>query len=113
MAGVKGRSGPNKKHGELGTIGAERLRAKIKAGMILDRLKKHVLGEDEMSATQIRAAEILLNKTLPNLQQTDSNVNVTGDLIIERTSYADNPAVPVGTAAISDETPTPPAGQRH
>lgn len=35
-----------------------------------------------MSATQIRAAEILLNKTLPNLKQSDDSLTVEGDLSV-------------------------------
>jgi len=44
--------------------------------MIADRLDKHILGEVEMTATQIRAAEILLNKTLPNLSATELKATV-------------------------------------
>jgi hypothetical protein len=37
--------------------------------MIVKRLQDHILGEVEMNATQIRAAEILIKKTLPDLSQ--------------------------------------------
>lgn len=37
------------------------------SGAIMARLAKHVLGEDEMTSTQVRAAEILLRKTVPDL----------------------------------------------
>lgn len=40
---------------------------KIKVGVILDRLAKHVHGEIEMTSSQIKAAEILLRKTVPDL----------------------------------------------
>jgi len=49
-----------------GTVG-EMWRERIKAGKILGRLMRHVEGEIEMSSTQIRAAEILLKKVLPDL----------------------------------------------
>lgn len=46
--------------------GAE-LRQKIKAEELIGCLLAHVKGKSEMSATQIRAAEILLRKCLPDM----------------------------------------------
>lgn len=46
----------------------ERTRAKIQTSQIINRLEKLVNGEIEMSSQQVRAAEILLRKTLPDLQ---------------------------------------------
>jgi hypothetical protein len=46
---------------------SENTRQRIKTTMLAERLMKHVAGEVEMSSTQIRAAEILLRKTLPDL----------------------------------------------
>ncbi len=46
----------------------ERTRAKIQTSQIINRLEKHVKGEVKMTATQVRAADILLRKTLPDLQ---------------------------------------------
>lgn len=43
-------------------------RNKIKTSMLLNRLMEHVLGECEMSATQVKAAETLLKKTLPDIK---------------------------------------------
>jgi hypothetical protein len=51
-------------------------RDRIKTSMLVNRLADHVLNGQEMSPTQIRAAEILLKKTLPDL----SAVEQTGDL---------------------------------
>lgn len=48
---------------------------KIRIGVILDRLSKHVDGELEMSSTQIKAAEILLKKVVPDVARTE----VVGD----------------------------------
>lgn len=48
---------------------------KIKVGVILDRLSKHVDGEAELSASQIKAAEILLKKVVPDVARTE----ITGD----------------------------------
>lgn len=39
----------------------------IRAGYLVSRLEKHADGEIEMSPTQIRAAEILLDRALPKL----------------------------------------------
>jgi len=58
-----------------GTVG-EMWRERIRAGKILAKLMKHVEGEVEMSATQIRAAEILLKKVLPDLSSIEHKGNV-------------------------------------
>lgn len=44
-----------------------RTRAKIQTTQLIKRLLQHANGEVEMSATQVRAAEVLLKKTLPDL----------------------------------------------
>lgn len=41
-------------------------REKIRVGMLLNHLRNHVLGRHEMTPTQVRAAEILLRKVLPD-----------------------------------------------
>ncbi len=53
----------------------ERTRAKIQTSQLINRLISHVNGEVELSTTQVRAAEILLKKTLPDL----SSVEVGSD----------------------------------
>lgn len=52
-------------------------REKIKASMLLNRLQDHVEGKVEMTSTQIRAAEILLKKCLPDLTE-NTNRNNSG-----------------------------------
>lgn len=47
------------------------VRAKIQASVIINRLQKHIAGKVDMSASQVTAARILLDKTLPNLQATE------------------------------------------
>lgn len=54
----------------------QRTRDRIKTSMLVNRLSDHVLNDAKMSQTQIRAAEILLNKTLANLSATE----ITGDV---------------------------------
>ena len=43
-------------------------RLKIKTSQIVNRLMAHINDECDMKPTQIRAAEILLGKTLPDMQ---------------------------------------------
>ncbi len=45
----------------------ERVRERIRTGLITRRLADHVLGKIEMTATQVQAALGLLRKTLPDL----------------------------------------------
>lgn len=42
-------------------------RKKIQTSQLLNRLESHVFNDVKMSQTQIKAAEILLKKTLPDL----------------------------------------------
>lgn len=45
----------------------ERLRKAIKGLAIIDRLQGHIFGQVDLSATQVRACEILLDRILPKL----------------------------------------------
>lgn len=53
----------------------EETRAKIQTSQLLNRLNDHVFNGTEVSPTQMKAIEILLRKTLPDL----SAVTVSGD----------------------------------
>lgn len=44
----------------------ESVRAKIQASQLINRLQNHANGKNKMTATQIRAAEILLSKSVSN-----------------------------------------------
>ena len=44
------------------------VRAKIQTSQLINRLTDHALGTVELSQTQVRAIEILIRKTLPDLQ---------------------------------------------
>jgi hypothetical protein len=55
---------------------AAALRAKVKAGMAINRLNNHMAGRLEMSATQVRAAEILLRKVMPDKTEAKIDANV-------------------------------------
>lgn len=45
----------------------EKFRASIRVGLIRNRLMNHLLGKLEMTPTQLKAAEILLNKCVPSM----------------------------------------------
>ena len=68
----------------------QRTREKIQASQLINRLTNHALGDLEMSATQVNAAKILLNKILPDLKAmemtgTDGNpINLNHTLTIVR-----------------------------
>lgn len=51
------------------------VRKKIQASQLLNRLKDHAFGDVELSQSQIKAIEILLKKSLPDL----SAVTIAGD----------------------------------
>lgn len=54
---------------------AAKTREKIQTSMLINRLEDHIVGKLELTATQLRAIEILLKKSLPDL----SNVQLSGD----------------------------------
>jgi hypothetical protein len=64
------------KRARRGTM-TDEWRAKIKTGNILTRMNKHTLNEDGdiMTPSQVKAAEILLRKMLPDLKA----VEMTGE----------------------------------
>ena len=53
----------------------EEIREKIKTSQLINRLTEHAFGNVEMTPSQVRAIEVLLKKTLPDL----SSVEVAGD----------------------------------
>ena len=57
----------------------ENTRAKIKTTQLVKRLSDHAFGELELSPSQIKAIEILIRKTLPDLSaiNVDGNLNIT------------------------------------
>lgn len=54
---------------------SDMVRQKIQASILIDRLTKHAHGEIEMTNSQIKAAEILLDRAVPKL----SHVQHSGD----------------------------------
>lgn len=51
------------------------VRAKIKTSQLINRLANHALGKTELKNSQVRAIDILLKKTVPDLQ----SVQLAGD----------------------------------
>lgn len=59
------------------------VRAKIKTSVIVDRLVKHIDGKIELSTTQVQAARILLDRTIPTLTSTELSGPGGKDLAIQ------------------------------
>lgn len=53
----------------------DEVRARIQTSQLINRLTDHALGHVELTPTQVRAIEILLKKSIPDL----SSVELTGD----------------------------------
>lgn len=53
----------------------EDVRAKIKTSQLINRLEKHAFGKLKLDNTQIKAIEVLVRKTLPDL----SSITLAGD----------------------------------
>jgi len=53
----------------------EMVRQKIQAGVLIDRLHKHAEGKLEMTPSQLKASEILLDRSVPKL----SHIQHSGD----------------------------------
>jgi hypothetical protein len=60
----------------------DQTRAKIKTSQLINRLTDHVLGTVEMTASQVRAAEILLSKTLPSLASVEHSGEVSHPTVV-------------------------------
>jgi len=62
----------------------EETRAKIQASQLINRLQDHVFGEAEISATQMKAIELLLKKTLPDLSAVDHSGQVDSEVTLKQ-----------------------------
>lgn len=65
------------------------VRQRIRVSQLLNRLNNHAAGKCEMSQTQVRAAEILLKKSLPDLSSVEMTGEGGGPLQIVQKVYAD------------------------
>lgn len=70
----------------LNRLHQDSVREKIRVSVIVDRLEKHIAGEIELSATQVRSAQILLDKSLASLTATQHTGKDGGPIeMLERT----------------------------
>ena len=60
----------------------ETIRQKIKVGLLVKRLQDHTHGIVEMSQTQVRAAEILLRKAIPDLAAIEHSGDVQQSYVV-------------------------------
>lgn len=61
----------------------EDIRTKIKVSQLINVLENHALGiTEELTQSRIKSIEILLNKTLPNLQSTEFKGDADSPLAI-------------------------------
>ena len=49
----------------------QKTRDRIRTSQLINRLEKHIDGEVELSPTQIKAIEMLIDRTLPRLKQVE------------------------------------------
>lgn len=52
----------------------EETRQKIQTSQLINRLTSHAYGEVDLSTTQVKAIDILLRKTLPDLQSISAEI---------------------------------------
>ncbi len=63
---------------------------KIKASVISGRLYDHLQGLNEMTPTQIKAADILLKKLVPDLNRSEHTGEGGGPLVVEVVRFGKN-----------------------
>jgi hypothetical protein len=70
----------------MGRLHQDDVRAKIQTSQLVNRLTDHALGTVELSPTQVRAIEILIKKTLPDLSAVD--LSASDGTLAEAAAYA-------------------------
>lgn len=83
-------------------------RAKIRTSQLINRLTGHVLGDVEMSSSQVTAGLGLLRKTLPDLTATEHS----GEIATKRSSEMSDDelaAIAAGRSERADKAPLDPA----
>ncbi len=67
--------------GRNNTTHIQRARDKIAASQLINRLLDNALAEEEfLTAGQIKSAEILIRKVIPDLKQVEQTLEVEGDI---------------------------------
>lgn len=62
---------------------SEEWRERIRAAAILQRLDRAAMGEVDMTPSQLKAAEIVLRKTIPDLNKTELSGPDGGNITVE------------------------------
>ena len=62
---------------------SEEWRERIRAAAILQRLDRAAMGEVDMTSSQLKAAEIVLRKTIPDLNKTELSGPDGGKITVE------------------------------
>ena len=63
-----------------------KVRERIQTSMLLDRLGNHAVGSIEMTQSQIKAAEILLRKTIPDLKAIEHSGDPQNPVVVKNLS---------------------------
>lgn len=62
----------------------DEIRAKIQTSQLLNRLTDHALGKIDLAPTQVRSIEVLLKKSIPDLQAIQlEGSGENGELVIQ------------------------------
>ena len=69
---------------------AEQWRAGVRIGLIRNRLTQHFLGKLELTPTQLKAAEILLSKTLPSVAHVEHSGELNHNFVSRMPAPAEN-----------------------
>lgn len=59
-------------------------REKIRTSQLVNRLTDHALGKVELSTSQVRSIEVLLRKTLPDLQSVQLSTDEDGIRLVTK-----------------------------
>lgn len=62
----------------------EETRKKIQTTQLINRLTDHALGKIDLSPTQVRAIEVLIKKTLPDLSSIEMQAEVDAEVGIRQ-----------------------------
>lgn len=65
------------------------VRAKIQASVLIGLLESHAMGEIELSSSRIKAIELLLKKSIPDLQSIE-HIGDEDSPIVHVIKWADN-----------------------
>lgn len=86
----------------------EEVKAKIRASQLVNALQKHVLGgKSKLTASQVKAAEILLRKCVPDLSATTIGGDADNPLVVEHADAVEallsRPSLAIGAPGSAGE----------